>query len=118
MRTEIKERIERDIRDNPVLIYMKGTAMMPRCGFSAATVEALREAGASDHIHDVDVLADPELWHAVREFNDWPTIPQVFIDGEFIGGCDITRELLASGELATKVSAALDKTGANGGDGS
>ncbi|HUP01334.1 MAG TPA: Grx4 family monothiol glutaredoxin [Gemmatimonadota bacterium] len=107
MRPEVKERIEHDIRDHPVLIYMKGTEMFPRCGFSAAAVEALRRAGAAGKIHSVDVLADPELWEAVKEYSDWPTIPQVYVGGEFVGGCDITRELYESGELQPKVQNAL-----------
>lgn len=112
IRPEVKERIENEIRANPVLLYMKGTELMPRCGFSAATVQALQQAGATGRIHAVDVLADPELWDAVREYNDWPTIPQVFIGGEFVGGCDITRELLASGELQEKIASALETEGA------
>lgn len=111
MRDEIRDRIARDIRENPVLIYMKGTELMPRCGFSAAAVDALRQAGAQDRIRSIDVLADPELWEAVKEYNDWPTIPQVFIGGEFIGGSDITRELYASGELQDKISTALAGAG-------
>lgn len=107
MRAEVKERIQRDIRQHPVLIYMKGTEMFPRCGFSAAAVDILRRAGASGKIHSVDVLTDPELWEAVKEYSDWPTIPQVYVGGEFIGGSDITRELHVSGELASKVQSAL-----------
>ena len=93
MRPEIKERIDREIRENAGTIYMKGTEMFPRCGFSAATVETLRRAGAEGSIHSVDVLADPELRESIKEYSEWPTIPQVYIAGEFIGGCDITREL-------------------------
>ncbi|CAN5361298.1 Grx4 family monothiol glutaredoxin [soil metagenome] len=107
MRSEIKEKIEQAIREHPVLIYMKGTEMFPRCGFSAAAVEALRRAGAVGKIHAVDVLADPELWEAVKEYSDWPTIPQVYVGGEFIGGSDITRELFESGELQPRVEKAL-----------
>ncbi len=107
MRSEIKDKIERDIREHPVLIYMKGTEMFPRCGFSAAAVEALRRAGAAGKIHAVDVLTDPELWEAVKEYSDWPTIPQVYLGGEFIGGSDITRELFESGELQPRVEKAL-----------
>ncbi len=107
MRPEVKERIDREIRENPITIYMKGTEMFPRCGFSAATVEALRQAGAQGSIHSIDVLADPELRESIKEYSDWPTIPQVYIGGEFIGGCDITRELQATGELERKISAAL-----------
>lgn len=107
MKSEVKERIDREIRDNPITIYMKGTEMFPRCGFSAAAVEALRRAGAEGSIHSVDVLADPELWESVKEYSDWPTIPQVYIAGEFVGGSDITRELFESGELQTRVRSAL-----------
>ena len=85
MRLEVKERIDREIRDNSITIYMKRTEMFPRCGFSAATVEALREAGSAGNIHSVDVLADPELRESTMEYSDWPTIPQVYIAGEFIG---------------------------------
>jgi monothiol glutaredoxin len=111
MRPEIKERIDREIRDNPITIYMKGTEMFPRCGFSAATVEALRQAGAEGSIHSVDILADPELRDSIKAYSDWPTIPQVYIGGEFIGGCDITRELYETGELRTRIQNALATAG-------
>jgi monothiol glutaredoxin len=111
MRPEVKERIDREIRENAVTIYMKGTEMFPRCGFSAATVEALRLAGAEGSIHSVDVLADPELRESIKEYRDWPTIPQVYIGGEFIGGCDITRELYETGELRTRIQNALATAG-------
>ncbi len=114
MRPEVKERIEREIRQHPVLIYMKGSEMFPRCGFSAAAVDALRRAGAEGSIHSVDVLTDPELWEAVKEYSDWPTIPQVYVGGEFIGGSDITRELHVSGELEPKIRSALASRGGNG----
>lgn len=107
MRSELKERLEREIHQHPVLIYMKGTEMFPRCGFSAAAVEVLRRSGADGKIHAVDVLADMELWEAVKEYSDWPTIPQIYIGGEFLGGADITRELYESGELQPKVQNAL-----------
>jgi monothiol glutaredoxin len=108
MRPEVKERIERDIRHHPVLIYMKGSEAFPRCGFSAAAVDVLQRAGASGRIHSVDVLTDPELWEGVKEYSDWPTIPQVYIGGEFIGGSDITRELYQSGELEPRIQQALN----------
>ena len=108
MRPEVKERLEREIREHPVLIYMKGTEMFPRCGFSAAAVDALRRAGADGRIHSVDVLTDAELWEAVKEYSDWPTIPQVYVGGEFVGGSDITRELHESGELAPRIEKALN----------
>lgn len=111
MRPEMKERIDREIREHPVTIYMKGTEMFPRCGFSAATVEALRRAGAEGSIHSIDVLADPEIRESIKEYSDWPTIPQVYIAGEFIGGCDITRELYETGELQTRIEKALSPAG-------
>jgi monothiol glutaredoxin len=116
MQPEVKQRIDAQIRENPVLLYMKGTEMLPRCGFSAATVETLHNAGATGRIHAIDVLADPELWQAIREYSDWPTIPQVYVGGEFIGGCDITRELSESGELQTKIEAALETAGPGAGE--
>ena len=97
--TEVKERIDREIRDNSITIYMKGTEMFPRCGFSAATVEALRQAGPRAASIRWTSSPMPELRESIKEYSDWPTIPQVYIGGEFIGGCDITRELLATGEL-------------------
>jgi monothiol glutaredoxin len=115
MSPEVKERIDREIREHPVTIYMKGTEMFPRCGFSAAAVEALRRAGAEGRIHSVDVLADPELWQSVKEYSDWPTIPQVYVGGEFIGGSDITRELYQTGELQTRIASALS-AGTGSGD--
>ena len=99
MRPDVKERIEREILEHPVLIYMKGTEMFPRCGFSAAAVDALRRAGADGRIHSVDVLTDPELWEAVKEYSDWPTFPQLYVGGQFVGGCDIVTEMHQSGEL-------------------
>lgn len=111
MRPEMKERIDREIREHPITIYMKGTEMFPRCGFSAATVEALRQAGAEGSIHSIDVLADPEIRESIKEYSEWPTIPQVYIGGEFIGGCDITRELFATGELQERIEKALSTAG-------
>jgi monothiol glutaredoxin len=96
--SQVQERISQDVSNNKVVIYMKGTPEMPRCGFSAATVQVLQSLNVP--FKAVDVLADPEVWQGVKEFSDWPTIPQVFIGGEFIGGCDIVREMHARGELA------------------
>lgn len=107
MQMQMKERIAQEIGSHPVVIYMKGTEMFPRCGFSAAAVEILRRSGAAGKIHAVDVLADMELWEAVKEYSDWPTIPQIYVGGEFLGGSDITRELYESGELQPKVQNAL-----------
>ncbi|EQD72606.1 Glutaredoxin-related protein [mine drainage metagenome] len=88
---------------------MKGVPDAPRCGFSARAVEALRQAGARD-IAWVDVLSEPETRARLPEISEWPTFPQVFIQGELIGGADITEELLASGELARKVQGALGRS--------
>ena len=93
--------IEREVRENPVLIYMKGTPAFPMCGFSAATVEVLNQIGVP--YKAVDVLAEGDKRDAVKEFTKWPTIPQVFINGKFIGGSDIVTELAERGELEALV---------------
>ena len=107
MTPEMKQRLDHIVRQHPVVIFMKGDEMFPRCGFSAATVEALRRSGAAGKIHAVNVLEDTELWESVKEYSDWPTIPQVYVGGEFLGGCDITREMFELGELQPKVESAL-----------
>ena len=95
---EVMDEIAREIRDNKVLVYMKGTPSFPMCGFSAATVQVLRDIGVP--FKAVDVLAEPEKRDAIKVFSKWPTIPQVYVGGKFIGGCDIVREMHARGELA------------------
>ena len=107
MKPEMKDRLDRIVHDNPVVIFMKGNEMFPRCGFSAAAVEALRQAGATGKIHAVDVLEDPEVWESVKEYSDWPTIPQIYVGGEFLGGADITREMFDTGTLQPKIETAL-----------
>lgn len=114
--TDVVKRIEKDIEEHPVLIYMKGTETFPRCGFSARAVEVLRRSGAEGKIHSVNVLEDPELWEAVKGYSDWPTIPQVYVGGEFLGGSDIVLEMYESGELQPKVTAAL-RSGEEPGEG-
>jgi len=101
----IFQRIERDVREHPIVVYMKGTPARPQCGFSAATVRVLQELGVP--FESRNVLEDPELREAIKRYSSWPTIPQVYIGGEFVGGCDIVRELAASGELAEKVKKVL-----------
>ncbi len=96
MRPELKDRFDQEIRNNKVVLYMKGTADFPRCGFSAAALEALRPFG---RVYTVDVLSDSEVRDAIKEYSNWPTIPQVYINGRFIGGSDIVRELAERGEL-------------------
>ena len=96
--------IEQEIGANPVVVYMKGTPRFPMCGFSAATVEVLNEIGVP--FKAIDVLAEGEKREAVKQLTSWPTIPQVFVSGKFIGGCDIVREMHARGELAPLLRAA------------
>ncbi|GAB1596408.1 Grx4 family monothiol glutaredoxin [Lysobacter claricitrinus] len=99
----IMERIQAEIDRHPVVLFMKGTPQFPMCGFSSQAVQALRAAGANE-LHTVNVLEDPEVRANLPRISNWPTFPQLFINGELIGGCDITLELLESGELARIVS--------------
>ncbi len=91
------QRIQQDIRDNDVVLYMKGTPVFPQCGFSAAVIQVLSELGVK--FKSFDVLTDPSLRQGIKEFSQWPTIPQLYVKGEFIGGCDIVREMFQAGEL-------------------
>src|SRR5258708_20667719 len=93
MRPEIKERLERETKNHNVVLYMKGNALFPRCGFSAAALAALQPFG---EVYTVDVLEDPEVRDAIKEYSSWPTIPQVYIHGKFIGGPDIVRHPFGS----------------------
>jgi monothiol glutaredoxin len=103
----ITERIQAEISSHPVVLFMKGTPQFPMCGFSSRTVVALREAGADmSTLHSVNVLEDPEVRANLPRYSNWPTVPQLFITGELIGGCDITLELLESGELARMLAVA------------
>lgn len=103
---DVMAEIAREVQDHPVVIYMKGTPRFPMCGFSAAVVEVLQEIGVP--FKAIDVLAEAEKREAIKAFTHWPTIPQVFVGGKFIGGCDIVRELHARGELAPLVRAAVE----------
>ena len=94
---QVFEQIKQETEANDVVLYMKGTAMFPQCGFSAAVVQVLSETGVT--FKDVNVLADPGLREGIKEYANWPTIPQLYVKGEFIGGCDIVREMAATGEL-------------------
>ncbi len=91
------ERIRQEIGQNDVVLYMKGTPVFPQCGFSAAVVQALSQLGVK--FKGIDVLTDPGLRQGIKDFSQWPTIPQLYVKGEFVGGCDIVREMYASGEL-------------------
>lgn len=99
----VQERIQAEVDRHPLVLFMKGTAQFPMCGFSCRTVQALRDAGASDP-HTVNVLEHPEIRANLPRYSNWPTFPQLFIHGELIGGCDITLELHESGELARMVA--------------
>ncbi len=105
MARDVAEEIKKEITENKMIIYMKGTKDLPRCGFSAASIEVLNQLGVP--FKDVNVLEDQEKWTAIKQYSDWPTIPQIYIGGEFIGGCDIIREMHAKGELLPLVKKAF-----------
>ena len=91
------DRIQNDITSNDVVLYMKGTPVFPQCGFSAAVVQVLTHLGVK--FKGIDVLTDPSLRQGIKDFSNWPTIPQLYVKGELVGGCDIVREMFQSGEL-------------------
>ena len=97
------DRIEKEIRDHRIVLFIKGSPNAPQCGFSAATMELFNKLGAE--YHTVDILANPDIRTTLPEYSKWPTFPQVFIDGHFIGGCDIVHEMQESGELEPLVKA-------------
>lgn len=97
MENIIFDRIRSDIQANDVVLYMKGTAVFPQCGFSAAVTQILTQLGVT--FKDVNVLEDSAIRQGIKDFASWPTIPQLYVKGEFLGGCDIVREMYASGEL-------------------
>ncbi|MDJ0725936.1 MAG: Grx4 family monothiol glutaredoxin [Prochloraceae cyanobacterium] len=105
MTPEVKQRIEQLINDHKILIFMKGSKLMPQCGFSNNVVQILNSLGAP--YGTVDILEDPEIRQGIKEYSNWPTIPQIYINGEFIGGSDIAIELYQSGELQQMVEVAL-----------
>lgn len=91
------ETIRKDTQANDVVLYMKGTPVFPQCGFSSAVVQILTHLGVP--FKGIDVLADPGLRQGIKEFSEWPTVPQLYVKGEFVGGCDIVREMYETGEL-------------------
>lgn len=103
--SDILKQIDSDVKSNKVIIFMKGTKDAPQCGFSAAVVDVFKMLGVDFETRNV--LADNNLRDGIKQYSNWSTIPQIFIDGKFIGGCDITRELFASGELKKIVDNAL-----------
>jgi monothiol glutaredoxin len=106
MTDDIMKKIQSQIEKNKVLIYMKGTREMPQCGFSAKTVSLFESYGVP--FETVDVLADPTLRESLKKFSNWPTFPQVYIDGKLVGGCDICLELHKRGELEPMAKAAVE----------
>ncbi len=99
----VLEQIQAQIEGHPIVLFMKGTPQFPMCGFSSRTSQALKAAGATD-FHSVNVLEDPEIRANLPRYSNWPTFPQLFINGELIGGCDIALELYESGELARMIA--------------
>ena len=101
---DTQQRIKETVTSNPVVLYMKGTPQMPQCGFSAMAVQALQACGVSSFA-TVNVLADPEVREGIKQYANWPTIPQLYVNGEFVGGSDIMREMYQSGELQKLLAA-------------
>jgi monothiol glutaredoxin len=94
----VQDTIKQQVTDNKVVLYMKGSPDFPQCGFSARVVQVLRACGV-DEIHSVDVLQDPDIRQGIKDYANWPTIPQLYVNGEFVGGSDIITEMYQSGEL-------------------
>ena len=99
---DVKEKIHQQVSGNPVVLYMKGTPQFPQCGFSAMAVQILQASGVNDFF-SVNVLEEPEIRQGIKEYANWPTIPQLYLKGEFIGGSDIMKEMYQSGELQKKI---------------
>lgn len=95
--TDSRERIDQIVKTNDIVLFMKGTALFPQCGFSSRAVAILDHLGA--RFETVDVLQDPEIRNGIKDYSDWPTIPQLYIKGEFVGGSDIMMEMFEAGEL-------------------
>jgi len=98
----IEDQIRKEVTENDIVLYMKGTPQFPQCGFSGKSVQMLKSCGAQ--FKGVDVLANPEIRDGIKKFSNWPTVPQLYIRGEFVGGCDIMTELYEKGELQKLVS--------------
>ena len=101
----VQDTIKSQVEGHPVVLYMKGSPQFPQCGFSATATQLLKMAGA-DNVFTVDVLQNPEIRDGIKQFANWPTIPQLYVNGEFVGGCDIMKELAQSGELQKIVASA------------
>lgn len=99
MENVVFDRIQKELDNNDIVLFMKGTAEFPQCGFSAMTVQVLAHLGVT--FKDINVLEDNDIRQGIKDFTQWPTIPQLYVKGEFVGGCDIVREMYESGELQT-----------------
>jgi monothiol glutaredoxin len=102
-----RQQIQTLVDTHPIVVFMKGTKNFPQCGFSATVAEVMKRLGVE--YHDVNVLADPGIRQGIKDFANWPTIPQVYVKGKFLGGCDIVRDMFTSGELEPLVREALAK---------
>ena len=102
-----QDTIKQTVTSHPVVLYMKGSPQFPMCGFSATATQLLKMCGA-DEIFTVDVLKDPDVREGIKQYSNWPTIPQLYVKGEFVGGCDIMREMYQSGELQKLIAEAKD----------
>jgi monothiol glutaredoxin len=107
MDEQLRKRIEETIGSNKIVLFMKGTKSFPQCGFSAQVVEVMRRVNAD--FHAVNILADADLRQGMKEFSSWPTFPQLYVGGRFIGGCDIVRDMYTAGELQPIVDQALGR---------
>ena len=101
---DVQQRIKQQVETHPVVLFMKGTPQIPQCGFSASVVEVLK-ACAVKELHTVNVLEDAEIRQGIKDFANWPTIPQLYVKGQFVGGADIVREMYQSGELQKLLTA-------------
>jgi len=102
----VQEKIRQQVTTHSIVLYMKGTPQAPQCGFSGATVQLLKACGVLDFA-SVNVLADPEIREGVKAYSNWPTVPQLYVSGEFVGGADIVREMYQQGELQKLIDSAL-----------
>jgi monothiol glutaredoxin len=101
----VQDRIKETVTSHPVVLFMKGTPQFPQCGFSATVIQILKQAGVQN-LHTINVLEDAEIRQGIKEYANWPTIPQLYVRGEFVGGCDIVKEMFQSGELQKELEGA------------
>jgi monothiol glutaredoxin len=101
----VQDKIREQVTTHPVVLYMKGSPQLPQCGFSATATQLLKMAGA-ENLYTVDVLQNPDIREGIKQFANWPTIPQLYVNGEFVGGSDIMREMYQSGELQKLIATA------------